>query len=47
LGDNALGQVVYNRTTGGCYDGLGKNLIKGMNPKASFGNIIPQQAAGN
>jgi len=27
LGDNVLGQVVYNRTTGGCYDGIGENFI--------------------
>ncbi len=27
LGDNILGQVVYDRTTGGCYDGVGKKFI--------------------
>ncbi len=27
LGDNFLGQVVYDRTTGGCYDGVGKKFI--------------------
>jgi len=27
LGDNVLGQVVYDRTTGGCYDGIGKKFI--------------------
>ncbi|OGL66055.1 hypothetical protein A3B21_02625 [Candidatus Uhrbacteria bacterium RIFCSPLOWO2_01_FULL_47_24] len=27
LGDNILGQVVYDRTTGGCYDGIGRNYI--------------------
>ncbi len=27
LGDNVLGQVVYDRTTGGCYDGVGKKFI--------------------
>ncbi|MDD3284917.1 MAG: glycosyltransferase [Patescibacteria group bacterium] len=27
LGDNILGQVVYDRTTGGCYDGIGKKFI--------------------
>lgn len=27
LGNNILGQVVYDRTTGGCYDGLGKEFI--------------------
>jgi len=27
LGDNNLNQVVYDRTTGGCYDGLGKKTI--------------------
>jgi glycosyltransferase involved in cell wall biosynthesis len=27
LGDNSLNQVVYDRMTGGCYDGLGKKTI--------------------
>lgn len=27
LGDNILGQVVYDRTTGGCYDGVGEKFI--------------------
>lgn len=27
LGNNVLGQVVYDRSTGGCYDGLGKKFI--------------------
>jgi len=27
LGNNVLGQVVYDRTTGGCYDGIGKKFI--------------------
>jgi len=27
LGDNVLGQVVYDNTTGGCYDGVGKDHI--------------------
>ena len=27
LGENALGQVVYDRTTGGCYDGVGEKFI--------------------
>ncbi len=27
LGDNTLNQVVYDRTTGGCYDGVGRNAI--------------------
>lgn len=27
LGDNALGQIVYDRTTGGCYDGVGEKFI--------------------
>ncbi|MFH1522284.1 MAG: glycosyltransferase [Patescibacteria group bacterium] len=27
LGDNVLGQVVYDRTTGGCHDGIGKQFI--------------------
>ena len=27
LGDNSLNQVVYDQTTGGCYDGLGRTTI--------------------
>jgi glycosyltransferase involved in cell wall biosynthesis len=27
LGDNVLGQVVYDRTSGGCYDGIGEKFI--------------------
>jgi glycosyltransferase involved in cell wall biosynthesis len=27
LGDNSLNQVVYDRTTGGCYDGVGRSQI--------------------
>ena len=27
LGDNILGQVVYDRSTGGCYDGIGEKAI--------------------
>ena len=27
LGDNSLNQVVYDRTTGGCYDGVGRTTI--------------------
>jgi len=27
LGDNVLGQIVYDRTTGGCYDGIGEKFI--------------------
>ncbi|MFC1941272.1 glycosyltransferase [Chloroflexota bacterium] len=27
LGDNSLKQVVYDRTTGGCYDGIGRTTI--------------------
>ncbi|MFC1901012.1 glycosyltransferase [Chloroflexota bacterium] len=27
LGDNSLKQVVYDRTTGGCYDGIGRETI--------------------
>lgn len=27
LGNNLLGQVVYDRTTGGCYDGIGEKYI--------------------
>jgi len=27
LGDNVLGQVVYDRTTGGCHDGVGEKFV--------------------
>ncbi|MCX6725799.1 MAG: mannosyltransferase, partial [Candidatus Shapirobacteria bacterium] len=27
LGNNVLEQVVYDRTTGGCYDGIGEKFI--------------------
>jgi hypothetical protein len=27
LGDNSLNQVIYDRTTGGCYDGVGRKTI--------------------
>ncbi|MFC1944307.1 glycosyltransferase [Chloroflexota bacterium] len=27
LGDNSLGQMVYDRVTGGCYDGVGKRAV--------------------
>ena len=27
LGNNSLHQVIYNETTGGCYDGLGEHSI--------------------
>ena len=27
LGNNTLGQVVYDQTTGGCYDGVGEKMI--------------------
>ena len=27
LGENSLNQVVYDRTTGGCYDGVGRTII--------------------
>ena len=27
LGNNVLGQVVYDRTTGGCHDGVGEKFI--------------------
>jgi len=27
LGDNVLGQIVYDRTTGGCHDGVGEKFI--------------------
>jgi glycosyltransferase involved in cell wall biosynthesis len=39
LGDNLLGQVVYDRTTGGCYDGVGEksiNLNQGAESTISY-----------
>ena len=39
LGDNLLGQVVYDRTTGGCYDGVGEksiNLNQGAESSISY-----------
>ena len=39
LGDNLLNQTVYDRTTGGCYDGLGKkevNLNQGAESTVSY-----------
>ena len=39
LGDNSLKQVVYDRATGGCYDGLGEgqiNLNQGAESTASY-----------
>ena len=39
LGDNVLGQVVYDRTTGGCYDGVGEksiNLNQGAESSISY-----------
>jgi uncharacterized protein YyaL (SSP411 family) len=39
LGDNVLGQVVYDRTTGGSYDGVGKksiNLNQGAESTISY-----------
>lgn len=39
LGDNSLGQVVYDRITGGCYDGLGEqhvNLNQGAESTISY-----------
>ena len=39
LGDNVLGQVVYDRTTGGCYDGVGEksiNLNQGAESTISY-----------
>jgi len=39
LGDNSLKQVVYDRTTGGCYDGLGEgyiNLNQGSESTTSY-----------
>ncbi|MBI4283600.1 MAG: glycosyltransferase [Chloroflexi bacterium] len=39
LGDNSLNQVVYDRTTGGCYDGIGRkeiNLNQGAESAISY-----------
>jgi len=39
LGDNSLKQVVYDRTTGGCYDGIGEryiNLNQGSESTTSY-----------
>lgn len=39
LGDNSIKQVVYDRTTGGCYDGLGEshiNLNQGSESTTSY-----------
>ena len=39
LGDNSLNQVVYDRTTGGCYDGIGRkeiNLNQGAESTISY-----------
>ena len=39
LGDNSIGQVVYDRTTGGCYDGVGEkniNLNQGAESTISY-----------
>ena len=39
LGNNVLGQVVYDRTTGGCYDGVGEksiNLNQGAESSISY-----------
>ncbi len=39
LGNNILGQVVYDRTTGGCYDGVGEksiNLNQGAESSISY-----------
>ena len=39
LGDNSLNQIVYDRTTGGCYDGVGKktiNLNQGAESTVSY-----------
>jgi glycosyltransferase involved in cell wall biosynthesis len=39
LGDNSLRQVVYDRTTGGCYDGVGEgyiNLNQGAESTTSY-----------
>ena len=39
LGDNSIGQVVYDRITGGCYDGVGEkniNLNQGAESTISY-----------
>ena len=39
LGDNLLGQIIYDQTTGGCYDGLGEhevNLNEGAESTLSY-----------
>jgi hypothetical protein len=39
LGDNSLGQMVYDRVTGGCYDGVGDgniNLNQGAESTTSY-----------
>jgi hypothetical protein len=39
LGDNLLGQIIYDQTTGGCYDGLGErevNLNEGAESTISY-----------
>ncbi len=39
LGDNSLKQVVYDRATGGCYDGVGEgyiNLNQGAESTTSY-----------
>jgi hypothetical protein len=39
LGNNMLGQVVYDHTTGGCYDGVGEkeiNLNQGAESTVSY-----------
>ena len=39
LGDNLLGQIIYDQTTGGCYDGLGErevNLNQGAESTLSY-----------
>jgi hypothetical protein len=39
LGDNLLGQVVYDRASGGCYDGIGEkhiNLNQGAESTISY-----------
>ena len=47
LGDNSLNQVVYDRTTGGCYDGVGNktiNLNQGAESTISY--LIARLAFG-
>ena len=39
LGDNYLGQIMYDETTGGCYDGLEENQVN-LNQGAESGLLL-------